>query len=71
MWTAHCWALVMAQVWVGRFRYSDLKEAALSGGRWFMGVEWGCVASGGVGGIGSGVESELEAHVGCSGCASE
>ena len=43
-------ALEVAQVWVGRFRYSDLKEAALSGasGLWELNrLELLVVASGG------------------------
>ena len=31
IWTAPCWLLVLAQVWMGRFGYSDLREAAFSG----------------------------------------
>ena len=60
----------MAQVWVGRFGYSDLKEAALSGAA-AMGVGWSLA---GLVGWQSGFAeplSRLRAERKCAGSASE
>ncbi|HEY3619461.1 MAG TPA: hypothetical protein VGK96_21840, partial [Candidatus Sulfotelmatobacter sp.] len=53
-----------------RFRYSDLKEAALSGASGLWALNVGEVASGGLGDLDPRVERVFEPRVGGSGCSS-